>query len=101
MMMQGTRKPSPRKSSCSGAALSYQPPQSSHTTTIAVEFQFGPVPIALTTDATQDGPVSLCWLAWSESGASGTTQETAGRLLLAASRITCDGGDTTFCQSGP
>ena len=60
MMMHGTRMPRPTKSSCGGGTLSYHPPQSSHSTTIAVVFQYWLSPIALTTPATHDGPLSLC-----------------------------------------
>ncbi len=55
--MSGTRKPSSYALNCCGLTWSYQPPQSSHVTKIAVSFQYGLAPIAFTTDATHAGPV--------------------------------------------
>src|SRR5665213_3784271 len=102
MMMHGTRIARPSQSSCGGAASSYHPPQSSHSTTMAVDFQYLLLPMALTTAATQDGPVSLSERAWSESFQSGTTQDTAARLPFAASpRIVVWGLMTSLAQSGP
>src|SRR5450755_1415350 len=47
MTSSGTRKPRPCESSCGGTTWSYQPPQSSHTTIIAVLDQHGLAPMAL------------------------------------------------------
>ena len=57
--MSGTRKPSSYESYAGGTTWSYQPPQSSHVTKIAVSLQYGLSPIALTTEATHDGPEPL------------------------------------------
>src|ERR1700729_353511 len=102
MTMHGTRSPRPRKSSCGGGTLSYQPPQSSQSTTIAVDCQYGLSPTALTTLLTHDGPSSLPSPVWSESEASGTTHATSGRRPDAASLRIALGGEMTFrFQSGP
>src|SRR5579871_920548 len=85
MIRHGTRMPRPRKSSCGGAALSYQPPQSSQSRMIADVFQYGLSPIAFTTLATQEGPRSLWSPGWSESGLLGVTKLTDARLLLPGS----------------
>src|SRR5665811_1180404 len=100
--MQGTRSANPMKSSCGGGTSSYQPPQSSHKTTIAVEFQYWLSPIVLTTAATQDGPVSEPVPRWSELVQSGITHETAGRFPFGMSvSIVVSGEMTFFVQSGP
>src|SRR6516162_3923031 len=52
----GTRKPSRVYQTCGGGTLSYQPPQSSQRTIMAVSFQYWLVPIALTTLVIQRGP---------------------------------------------
>src|SRR5579862_5670327 len=102
MIRHGTRNASPRKSCCGGATLSYQPPQSSQTTKITVDFQSGPLPMAFTTDATHEGPVSEPAPGWSEFGIVGMTHETAGSVPLAASVSTCVSLNVTlFDQSAP
>ena len=49
-------------------------------TKIAVSFQYLLLPIALTTEATQDGPEPSVMLAWSEAFAVGVTHTTVGEL---------------------
>jgi hypothetical protein len=44
---------------CGGGTWSYHPPQSSQVTMMAVFAQYELVPIALTIEATQDGPPRL------------------------------------------
>ena len=56
-MSIGRRNPRPSLSRYAGGSESYQPPESSQKMKIAVEFQNGDLPIALTSDATHDGPV--------------------------------------------
>src|SRR5580692_10843823 len=99
--MHGTRMPSPRKSTCGGATTSDQPPQSSHTTTMAVDFQYLLFPTALTTDATHDGPVLLPLPGWSELIRSGMTHVTPAKRPALMSPSTLVSGTITFFQSGP
>src|SRR5215467_781936 len=106
----GTRGPSPMRSRRGGTTWSYQPPQSSHTTTMAVELQNGPCPSALTTEATHSGPnepvtptsffVVLRGNGWSEFCIVGTTHVIAGRSQITASLMMRVSGETTFCQRG-
>jgi hypothetical protein len=64
---KGTRKPYtypdpqlvPSEITLGGETWSYQPPQSSHVTIIAVSAQYELLPIALTIAATHDGPPLL------------------------------------------
>jgi len=60
-----------------GATWSYHPPQSSHVMKMAVLDQYGLLPMALTMDATQDGPEPSLPNGWSEARPAGITQLTA------------------------
>src|SRR5216683_4711143 len=85
-----------------GATWSYQPPQSSQVMTMAVFAQYGLLPIALTMEATQDGPpVALVFPGWSELSPVGITQFTCGRLwLLISVRTWVSLRTTLFTQIG-
>ena len=68
---------------------------------MAVEFQNGLSPTALTTAATQSGPSALRLSAWSESLIVGVIQVTFDSVPAATSLKNCVGGVITFAQSGP
>src|SRR5579863_525763 len=75
---------------------------------MADEFQYLLVPIAFTTEATQDGPLStgvflfMYSAGWSELSASGVTHATAGRFPFLMSLKMTFGLVVTFVfHSGP
>src|SRR5712692_2147801 len=85
-----------------GATWSYHPPQSSHAIKMAVLDQYGLLPMALTIDATQDGPEPSVPTGWSDACPFGITQLTAGSWPFAISvntRVCCR--MTLLVQSGP
>src|SRR5579864_2547609 len=97
----GTRNPNSYTSNCCGGTWSYKPPQSSQVTKIAVFCQYGELPMALTTEATQLGPLPSVCDGWSDSNDVGITHETAGKVPFAMSLSTAVFGVTTCDQSGP
>src|ERR1700716_3837552 len=81
----GTRNPGPLRSIFGGTTWSYQPPQSSQVTKIAVSFHYWLLPVALAVDDTHAGPLSDGKRAWSEFNASGVTNETLRNVPFAMS----------------
>src|SRR6266436_542518 len=92
MTIMGTRNPytypQPHceqfASTCGGGTWSYQPPQSSQVSTIAVLDQVRP-PMEFTMEATHEGPEPSLLRAWSDCLPSGITQLTCGSWSLAMS----------------
>src|SRR5277367_5889593 len=99
--MSGTRKPYSYEFKIGGATLSNQPPQSSQVIRIAVLSQYLLVPMALTTDATHEGPWPRLVLGWSDACPRVITQLTAGSLPCAMSVRMVVSGVMTLAQSGP
>src|SRR5580698_10357727 len=75
--------------------------------TIADDFQYLLCPIAFTTEATQEGPLSvytplICSYGWSEFAASGATHATFGSFpLLISENMTFGLFVTLVCHSLP
>ena len=68
---------------------------------IAVEFQYGERPTALTSEVTHDGPVFEPQPAWSELAHDGVIQLTARIRPFLTSLKNCRFDSTSLLQSGP